>query len=44
MHVYTRACMSKESRKQNAKDLGVEEWRIPVGRAETTRKDNGKKP
>jgi hypothetical protein len=28
----------KKGRVQNATDLGVEDWRIPVGRAETTRK------
>jgi hypothetical protein len=33
--------VSKEGRKQNAKDLGVGEWRIPVGRAETARKGEG---
>ena len=31
----------KKGRVQNTTDLGVEEWRIPVGRAETTRKGEG---
>jgi hypothetical protein len=31
----------KKGRKQNTTCLGVEEWRIPVGRAETTRKGEG---
>jgi hypothetical protein len=33
--------VSKKGRKSNAKDLGVGEWRTPVGRAETTRKGEG---
>jgi hypothetical protein len=37
---FTHACASKEGRKQNTIDLG-EEWGIPVGRAETTRKGEG---
>jgi hypothetical protein len=39
--VCTGTCVSKKGRKQNATDLGVEEWRIPVGRAETTREGEG---
>jgi hypothetical protein len=34
-------CASKKGRKPNTTDLGVEEWRTPVGRAETTRKGEG---
>jgi hypothetical protein len=33
--------VSKKGGKQNTTDLGVEEWRTPVGRAETTRKGKG---
>jgi hypothetical protein len=37
MHVHARA-ERKKGRVQNTTDFGVEKWRIPVGRAETTRK------
>jgi hypothetical protein len=41
MCVHARMHASKKGRKSNATDLGVEEWRTPVGRAETTRKGEG---
>jgi hypothetical protein len=36
-----RARARKKGRKSNATGLCVEEWRTPVGRAETTRKGEG---
>ena len=36
--MHTSIYVNKKGRKKNAIDLGVEEWRIPVGRAKTTRK------
>jgi hypothetical protein len=35
------ASTGKKGRKPNTTDLNVEEWRIPVGRVETTRKGEG---
>jgi hypothetical protein len=39
--MHARACARKKGRKENTTDLGVEEWRTPVGRAETNRKGEG---
>jgi len=45
LYIYINVCVyiyicaeRKKGRVQNTTDLGVGEWRIPVGRAETTRK------